>query len=158
MYGSVEIEKLATHFALLLGEDSETVQGEFNTLESYLARRPEAEPWPKTYSALKAICAANPELMSTQEVLLDIKAVIIWATVCCERGFFRMKQAKSELQAAMDTTMLDYRLRIQMLGPQYPRKQLTTEEKASLGVVRINALLARYNSACSSLVNKAITH
>ena len=52
----------------------------------------------------------------------------------------------------MNTTMLDYRLRIQMLGPQDPRKQLTTEEKASLGVVRFNALLARYNSACSSLV------
>ena len=49
-----------------------TVQGEFSTLKSYLARRPEAEPWPKTYSALKVICAANPELMPTQEVLLDI--------------------------------------------------------------------------------------
>ena len=71
-YGPVEIDKLATHFALLLGENSETVQGELSTLKSYLARRPEAEPWPKTYSALKVICAANPELMPTQEVLLDI--------------------------------------------------------------------------------------
>ena len=103
MYGSVEIDYIATHFALLLGEDSETVQGKFSTLKSYLARRPEAEPWPKTYSVLKVICAANPELMPTQEVLLDIKAVIVWEAVCCERGFSKMKLAKKELQAAMDT-------------------------------------------------------
>ena len=31
-----------------------------------------------SYSALKAICAANPQLMPTQEVLLDIKAVTLF--------------------------------------------------------------------------------
>ena len=130
---------------------------EFNTLKSHLARRPENEPWPKTYAALKAVCCAEPELMPTQEVLLDVKAVIIWATVCCERGFSRMKLAKTELQAAMNTKMLDYRLRIQMLGPQNPRK-LTTGEKAALGLVRFSSSVDQYNSACDALVNKAIDH
>ena len=45
-----------------------------------------------------------------------------------------------------------------MLGPQDPRKQLTREEKAALGLIRLNAALAQYNSDCNSLANKAITH
>ena len=38
------------------------------------------------------------------EELIDIKAVIIWATVCCETGFSKMKQAKGELQASVRTS------------------------------------------------------
>jgi len=128
---------------------------EFQTLKKLLAARPEGESWQLTYSALRKICKAQPELMPTMEVLLDIKAVIIWATVCCERGFSKMKLAKSELQAAMETVILDARLRIQMLGPSDPRK-LPTAEKNAMGAVAFKARVAQYNDAIDALVNEAI--
>ena len=102
------------------------------------------------------MCAGAPERNPAMEYLMDIKAAIVWATVCCESGFSKMKIARGELQADMQTPMLDARLRIQMLGPQDPRK-LTTEEKNALGRTGYNAKMAKYHTAVDELVNKATT-
>ena len=44
------------------------------------------------------------------EILMDIKAVIVFVSVCCERGFSHIKEAKTEREAAMEPNTLGVRL------------------------------------------------
>ena len=155
-YGVNEIQELAEHFAIPLGVDADTVQAEWQAFKPELLKLTEGSTWQATYTSLKKICKGAPEANPAMEQLMDIKAVIIWATVCCESGFSKMKLAKGELQADMKTPMLDARLRIQMLGPQDPRK-LTTAEKSALGRTGYNEKVKMYHTAVDDLVNKAIT-
>ena len=155
-YAVNEIQELAEHFAIPLGVDADTVQAEWQAFKPELAKLTEGSTWQATYTSLKKICKGAPEATPAMEQLMDIKAVIIWATVCCESGFSKMKLAKGELQADMKTPMLDARLRIQMLGPQDPRK-LATAEKSALGRTGYNEKVKLYHTAVDDLVNKAIT-
>ena len=154
-YGNDDLLRLAAHFRLLAGEDDDTVLAEWQLFKVQLAKLPEGASWESAYSLLKIMCEVLGENFLSIEVLLDCKAVIIWATVCCERGFSPMKIAKGELQASMLTAMLDARLRIQILGPKDHRK-LTTAEKTTLGVLGFKEKVDEYNLAIDELINRAI--
>ena len=77
---------------------------EWSSFKYEIAKLQSAISWQSAYTALKKVCEVSPEMYPALEELIDIKAVIIWATVCCETGFSKMKQAKGELQASVRTS------------------------------------------------------
>ena len=89
------------------------------------------------------------------ELLMDIKAAIVLASVCCERGFSHMKEAKTERQAAVESKALGVRLRIQLFAPKDPRLAMARSVvgDAPFDWAAYRKANTRYNSAISALIS-----
>ena len=149
-YGDAEINKLAKHYAPVLGVTEEEVASAWDDFRAVLSARPSTETWQQTYRHFKQEWTMS-DSGGALEVLMDIKAVIVFASVCCETGFSRMKEAKKERQANMCSKTLDVRLRIQMLSPKDPRTESHENDAA------FKRAQKKYNKCVSAIINKAIT-
>ena len=156
-YGNTQCKELAVFYAMLLQVAPSVVVAAWADFRSDLEKRPETETWQQTYRHFKAKWAASED-GGHMELLMDIKAVIVFASVCCERGFSHMKEAKTERQAAMESKTLDVRLRIQLLAPKDPRLTMARSVgDAPFDWAAYRKAITRYNSAISALINAAIT-
>ena len=121
LYGDHAAAELASHYESILGLDKADVLAEWQNFRDRLAKRPQNETFQSTYSHFKNLWSSTGTDGGPMEILMDIKAVIIFASVCCERGFSHMKLAKGLLQSEMNSVTLDIRLRVQLLAPRDPR-------------------------------------
>ena len=148
-YGNDDVKLLASHYAPTLCISPADVVAEWDVFKTQLAARPATETWQQTYRHFKREWAKT-HAGGALETLMDIKAVIVFASVCCETGFSKMKEAKKERQASMSSTTLDIRLRVQMLSPNNPRNIKHADD------VQFKKAMQQYNAAISELLNNAI--
>jgi len=155
-YGTVALRALFKYFDELLHCNAAQLLEQWCDFVVELERRPCDESYQLTYSHFKSKwkTAAGGCPYPDLEVLMDVKAVWVFASVCCERGFSALKEAKGERQSAMMEDTLDYRLRIQLNGPQDPRKIWTTTQKADQHGFR--RARENYNKEVKGLITRAM--
>lgn len=182
-YGHAEITLLHDHFKQLVQVPVDVALTEWSSFLVELRKRPTTESFQSTYSFFKGrhglesrmqsvshmtvvLCNCSPcnrrhrivtalsRVLSHQvQSYLDIKAILVFASVVCEFGFSAMKEAKKERQSAMDTLQLDARLRIHLLGPKDPNSW-PTEQKADKAL--FDVARKTYMETVSSIVNASI--
>ena len=156
-YGDAECKELADFYAMVLGVAPSVVVAAWGDFRSDLQKRPPTETWQQTYRHFKKEWATS-DSGGYIEILMDIKAVIVFASVCCERGFSHMKEAKTERQAKMEPEALDVRLRLQLLGPKDPRVAMARKAgDAPFDWAVYHAETRKYKADISALMNAAIT-